>query len=144
MPVKNRKLLPQSDVPEKMAGLLVPQPFHVLHHPLPQLEQVSEAGKMGFDVELAILGERSSRLDNILRLTVAEPDIIQLQLNLVSLAFQEKTPLLEPGNCSPASFRRRLRRSRQKQSSAKMSSSLRSRISLNSCRRSWIALRFSL
>src|SRR2546428_2890507 len=110
MPIEDGKFLSESDVPEEMAGLLVPQSLHVLHHPLPKLEQVSEAGKMGFDVELAILGECCSGLDNILRLTVAEPDVIQLRLNLVGFSFQEKTSFLEPGHCSPASFRRRLRR----------------------------------
>src|SRR4029077_3069940 len=106
MSVKNCKLFPEPDVPEKMACLLVPQPFHVLHHPLPQLEHVSETGKMGFEVEFAVLGEQVSCLDNILRFTIAEPDIIQLRLNFASRSLQEKTSLFEPGHGSPASFSR--------------------------------------
>jgi len=76
MPVKNRKFLPEPDIPEKMAGLLVPQALDVLDHPLAKFEQVSEAVKMGFEVELAILSEQVSSLDNILGLAIAEPDII--------------------------------------------------------------------
>src|SRR5690349_21813148 len=106
MSVKNRKLLSETDVPEKMACLLVPQPFHVLHHPFPQLEHVSETGKMGLEVDLAILCEQFSSSDDVLRFAVAEPDIIQLRLNFVGRSFQEKTSLFEPGHGSPASFSR--------------------------------------
>src|SRR5438309_7993854 len=110
-----------------MAGFLVPQSLHVLRHPLPQLEQVSEAGKMGFEVELPIFGEQVSSLNNILRLAVTEPDVVYLRLNLVSLSFKRRPRSFSRDNAAQPGFADRCGGRGQKQSSTNTLSSIRSR-----------------
>jgi hypothetical protein len=54
MPVKNRKIRSMSDVPQKMARLLVSDPLHIPDEPLPCITGIAEPADPGLDRDFTI------------------------------------------------------------------------------------------
>src|SRR3989442_9127062 len=104
VPVENGESFSQSNVPQKMACLLVAEALDIFNEPFTELEGIVEARDPGFQLQDAIVREHVPRFNNVLRFAVREPNTSQEWLKLGRLALEEEVLLFERGDCFPADF----------------------------------------